>query len=287
MAERAKKNQGQKQTRISGACKACRSRKQKVSLSHVAFAGGAATKHAVQCSGDRPQCAQCRINDVQCQWPQQQKRGPPKHYTTIIEKRLIETEAILLALMSQVSDQQLMSAYDHLQQARQPSANLDESSDTGNTHELIRKDKFGPVYWGKHPLDSAEDARRWWTDRMSTAANETPSRQHEVIDPALTERSVTNEHSETTLQEADPPEFRSNELGPGVESPVGPRVSVSEQDNCDLGVGEGSRAEPGVSTNQEAGATLSHMKHVEQTPTRSTGYQNSRGVGGYESAYLW
>ncbi|KAM6529287.1 hypothetical protein FALCPG4_007431 [Fusarium falciforme] len=137
-----------------------------------------------------PQCVRCRINDVQCQWPQPQKRGPPKHYTATIEKRLIDTEAILLALMSQVSDEQLMSAYDHLQQDMQPSANLDEPSDAGNRHGLTRKDKAGPVYWTNYPLNSAEDARRWWADRMSTAANETPSRQYEAIDHALIDTNV-------------------------------------------------------------------------------------------------
>ncbi|KAH7234235.1 hypothetical protein B0J15DRAFT_504554 [Fusarium solani] len=268
MTERPMKNQGPKHIRTSGACKACRSRKQK-------------------CSGDRPQCVRCRINDVQCQWPQPQKRGPPKHYTAIIEKRLIETEAILLALMSQVSDEQLMSAHDHLQQDRQPSANLDEPSDAGNRHGLTRKDKFGPVYWSNYPLNSAQDSRRWWADRMSTAANEAPSRQYEVIDHALIETNVASEHGKTTLQEADTSEFRSNELSPGDESPIAPRLSVAQQDDCDATVDESSRAEPTLSIHQEVGTSQSQMTHLEQTPIRSTGYQNSRDVGGYESAYLW
>ncbi|RSM04635.1 hypothetical protein CDV31_009959 [Fusarium ambrosium] len=271
MAERSMKNQGPKHIRTSGACKACRSRKQK-------------------CSGDRPQCVRCHINDIQCQWPEPRKRGPPKHYTAIIEKRLLETEAILFALMSQVSDEQLMSAYDYLQQDRQSSANLDEPSDAGNRHGLTRKDKLGLVYWGNYPLNSAQDARRWWADRMSTAANESPSRQNQVIGDALIEINVASEHGETTLQDADTSEFRSDELSPcvgSVESPVALQLPVTQQDDCGARVGESSREESILSMHQEAETRQFPMTHLEQTPTRSTGYQNSRHVGGYESAYLW
>ncbi|EEU35554.1 uncharacterized protein NECHADRAFT_88798 [Fusarium vanettenii 77-13-4] len=268
MTERSMKNQGPKHIRTSGACKACRSRKQK-------------------CSGDRPQCVRCRINEVQCQWPQPQKRGPPKHYTAIIEKRLIETEAILLALMSQVSDEQLMSAYNHLQQDKQSSANLGVPSNSGNRHELTRKDKFGPVYWSNYTLSSAQDARRWWADRVSAAEHGTPSRQYEDIEPALRETNVTSESETTTIQDADTSVLMSNELSPGVESPIAPRLSVEQQDDCDARVNEGLSAESTSSMNRDEGTSHSQMTHLEQTPTWSTGYQNSRDMGGYESAYLW
>lgn len=180
--------------------------------------------------------------------------------------------------MSQVSDEQLMSACDHLRQDRQQSANLDEPSDAVNRHGLTRTEKFGPVYWNNYPLNSAQDARRWWADRMSSAANETPSRQYEVIDHTSTETNATSEHVKTALQEADTSEFRSHEPSPSVESP---RLSVAQQDDCDARVDERSGEESTRLIHQEAEINL------EQTPPGRTGYQNSRDPGGYESAYLW
>lgn len=214
-------------------------------------------------------------------------RGPPKHYTAIIEKRLIETEAILLALMSQVSDQQLMSAYDHLQQDKQSSVDLGEPSNSGHRHELTRKDKFGTVYWSNYTLNSAQDARRWWADRVSAAERETPSRQHEDTEPALRETNLTSERANTMLQDADVSAFRTNELSSSVESPIAPRLSVGQQDDRDARVNEDLSAESTSSIHEEEGTRRSRMVHLEHTPARSTGDQNFKDVGGYESAYLW
>jgi len=189
--------------------------------------------------------------------------------------------------MSQVSDEQLMSAYNHLQQDKQSSANLDVPSNSGNRHELTRKDKFGPVYWSNYTLSSAQDARRWWADRVSAAEHGTPSRQYEDTEPALRETNVTSESEKTTIQDADTSVLMSNELSPSVESPIAPRLSVEQQDDCDARVNEGLSAESTSSMNRDEGTSHSQMTHLEQTPTWSTGYQNSRDMGGYESAYLW
>ena len=58
-------------SRISGACNACRAKKQKVKdpLRRTDY-----RLTTPQCSGDRSGCAQCRAADQQCTWPAQRKR---------------------------------------------------------------------------------------------------------------------------------------------------------------------------------------------------------------------
>lgn len=55
-------------SRISGACNACRTRKQK-------------------CSGDRTGCAQCREAGHECTWPAQKKRGYVSRLSSVARSR--------------------------------------------------------------------------------------------------------------------------------------------------------------------------------------------------------
>ncbi|KAK7185545.1 hypothetical protein PSPO01_08231 [Paraphaeosphaeria sporulosa] len=137
-----------KGVRITLACNACRSRK------HRYFG--------------RPQCAQCASNNVTCTWPAQQKRGPPKHYINSLEVRLLETEAVLLSLLSQVSTEQLKASFESLPPTGRTynDPNCQPEQNTVYFSEF-KQDVCKPSYWSSFPLDSDENVRRWWEDRMS------------------------------------------------------------------------------------------------------------------------
>ncbi|KAH7069337.1 hypothetical protein FB567DRAFT_555157 [Paraphoma chrysanthemicola] len=138
----------EKSTRSSIACLACRARKHR-------------------CSGEKPRCAQCKSNKVPCEWPAQQKRksGPPKQYINSIESRLAETENVLIALLSQVTFEQLQASFQSvvgLAHARSPSL---EQAESDSPSSPVRRD---PALWASLPLDSPENVRRWWETRRSS-----------------------------------------------------------------------------------------------------------------------
>ncbi|KAH7076384.1 hypothetical protein BKA63DRAFT_281474 [Paraphoma chrysanthemicola] len=146
----------EKSTRSSIACLACRARKHR-------------------CSGEKPRCAQCKSNKVPCEWPAQQKRGPPKQYINSIESRLAETENVLLALLSQVTFEQLQASFQSvvgLARARSPS--LEQAESDSPSSPVTRRD---PAHWASFPLDSPENVRRWWEVRRSSLQQPGPESQ--------------------------------------------------------------------------------------------------------------
>ncbi|OAL45127.1 hypothetical protein IQ07DRAFT_216388 [Pyrenochaeta sp. DS3sAY3a] len=164
-----------KGARIGLACNACRSKKHRVSLTgldstlssfHIALL--AKRFPFGQCSGEKPQCAQCASTNVTCTWPAQLKRGPPKHYTNSLEARLFETEAVLLSLLSHISPEQLKASFQSTPSAGQAYNNPNYGAEpTTEQLALIKQDVFKPAYWNSFPLDSDENVRRWWEDRTS------------------------------------------------------------------------------------------------------------------------
>ncbi|OJJ47735.1 hypothetical protein ASPZODRAFT_1762393 [Penicilliopsis zonata CBS 506.65] len=132
-----------KASRITTACNACRSRKQK-------------------CGGQRPVCAQCLEYNRPCDWPEQLKRGPAKGYIEALEHRLHETESILLRVLSQVSDAQLSTV------ASPARTNKRSRSKDGSVYNpFSRLGKRGVDYWKNFPLDTAASLRRWQHDCLS------------------------------------------------------------------------------------------------------------------------
>lgn len=123
------KSKAKTPARITIACNACRSRKQK-------------------CSGRKPICEQCLDNNRPCNWPEQLRRGPEKGYAEALENRLQLTESILLNLLPYVSDEQLSAAIPRR-----------ESSDT--YVPFPRLEKRGMESWSQFPLDTSHGIRRW------------------------------------------------------------------------------------------------------------------------------
>ncbi|KAK0371783.1 hypothetical protein CLIM01_10862 [Colletotrichum limetticola] len=140
----------------------------------------------------RPKCAQCGINNVSCQWPEQRKRGPPKHYIVTMEKRLMETEQVLCALLAQVSGDQLERAFRDIPKAGLRSTGGASSAHGGASIQVVKGEKFGPVYWGSHPIDSAEAVQRWWADRTSKEPSETSNQDSHASEVAATNDTPTD-----------------------------------------------------------------------------------------------
>ncbi|KAL2871039.1 Zn(II)2Cys6 transcription factor domain-containing protein [Aspergillus lucknowensis] len=119
-------------SRITTACNSCRLRKQK-------------------CCGNRPTCIQCLQHRRDCNWPEQQKRGPAKGYIEALEHRLYETENLLMGLLEQVSDSQLASGIPH-----------------ATAH--LQSGKRGSEHWKRFPLRSVHEIRSWQEDFRRSAA---------------------------------------------------------------------------------------------------------------------
>jgi len=119
-------------------------------------------------------------------------RGPAKGYIEALERRLHETENILLGLLEQVSDSQL-AGIPH------PTAQL-------------RSGKRGTEYWGLFPLRSVQEIRSWQEDCQRSApehgstSTSTPNLdQPEFITPAAVDAPVMQEQSQR-LQAHESPE---------------------------------------------------------------------------------
>ncbi|KAL4934783.1 hypothetical protein BDV06DRAFT_156781 [Aspergillus oleicola] len=131
------------QSRITTACNSCRMRKQK-------------------CSGNRPKCIQCLDHRRTCDWPEQLKRGPAKGYIESLERRLQETESLLLGLLEQVSDPQLAESISH------PSAQLRSASATVSAK---RGSSSGSEHWRLFPLRSVQEVRAWQEECIRPASS--------------------------------------------------------------------------------------------------------------------
>ncbi|KAH7124177.1 hypothetical protein B0J11DRAFT_530871 [Dendryphion nanum] len=132
-------------TRASAACAACRAKKHR-------------------CSGERPECAQCKASSVPCEWPTQQKRGPPKQYIQSLEARLSQTETALLALLSHVSTERLDVTFDGALLDR----GIDHNSAVPST--ILKQS----AHWKEFPLDSLDAIRRWYKYKTSPILGDLP-----------------------------------------------------------------------------------------------------------------
>ncbi|TID04172.1 putative 2-hydroxyacid dehydrogenase UNK4.10 [Colletotrichum higginsianum] len=173
-----------------------------------------ARKH--KCSGERPKCAQCGINNVACQWPEQRKRGPPKHYITTMEKRLMETENVLCALLNQVSEEQLASAFP-CQAGDYPAPQVG-----GKDFELVKSRQFGPVHWGHYPLDSAQHVKRWWKARSSMVSTDAGSQQSQSVDGATEDNQAARDSRDGSYDD----DFEPTEERVVVEDGIEPTGSL-------------------------------------------------------------
>ncbi|EXF77068.1 hypothetical protein CFIO01_01715 [Colletotrichum fioriniae PJ7] len=109
-----------------------------------------------------------------------------------MEKRLMETEQVLCALLGQVSRDQLETAFRDIPKVGLRSTGSASSTNCGTSIEVVKGEKFGPVYWSNHPIDSAEAVQRWWANRTSIEPSETPNRDSHPSEVAATNDTPTD-----------------------------------------------------------------------------------------------
>ncbi|KAL4741907.1 hypothetical protein BDV11DRAFT_167815 [Aspergillus similis] len=166
-------------SRITTACNSCRRRKQK-------------------CSGNRPKCIQCLEHKRSCDWPEQLKRGPTKGYIEALERRLQETEGLLLGLLEQVPDSQLAESI--------PVPHHDPPAQ-------LRSAKRGSEYWKLFPLRSVQGIRAWQEDcqrpvleGVSTSTSTPQLAQADVSTPAIGEEPGIEQANLQIQQESPGPQ---------------------------------------------------------------------------------
>lgn len=157
------KSKAKAPARITIACNACRSRKQK-------------------CSGRKPICEQCLENNRPCNWPEQLRRGPEKGYAEALENRLQLTESILLNLLPHVSDEQLSAA-------------IPRRESSGSYVPFPRLEKRGMESWSQFPLDTSHGIRRW-----QQACTESERVGSEVQQEGSKRRRLQNKGSDCSVQ---------------------------------------------------------------------------------------
>ncbi|KAL3478057.1 hypothetical protein BJX99DRAFT_114064 [Aspergillus californicus] len=177
-------------SRITTACNSCRMRKQKVRTP------SSRTWLILQCSGNRPTCIQCLEHRRTCNWPEQLKRGPAKGYIETLEHRLQQTEALLLGLLSQVSDSQLA---DSAVIPHEPSAT-----------EQLRPGKrgTGSEYWKRFPLGSVEEIRSWQRDCQGSTPDADPIERPPTPDGDSTDLPTVQADAPQMSQQRASPEPR-------------------------------------------------------------------------------
>ncbi|GFF43018.1 hypothetical protein IFM61606_03275 [Aspergillus udagawae] len=178
------KSKGSKTPRITVACNSCRSRKQK-------------------CSGNKPICTKCLESHRQCNWPEQLKRGPAKGYIEALERRLHETEHVLLRLLAHMSDEQLAIAVER-----------DKSP-------FLRSGKNDAQYWRRYPMRTAPELREWQRDCLAET-RVSPLRHTEVSAPSEVEADenshVASESQQTEQQPVAPYEQATSAHEVGLKS---------------------------------------------------------------------
>ncbi|KAL4810793.1 hypothetical protein BDV18DRAFT_2409 [Aspergillus unguis] len=157
------------QSRITTACNSCRTRKQK-------------------CSGNRPKCIQGLNHRRDCDWPEQLKRGPAKGYIDALERRLQETENILLGLLQQVTD--------------------DQVSNSIQDYPAAQPARPDTEYWKLFPLRSVQEVRAWQGDfqqkKQASTSTSTPNFDHAELVAPTSETNVPGPPATHEVEEQIP-----------------------------------------------------------------------------------
>ncbi|KAL4951463.1 hypothetical protein BDW69DRAFT_186365 [Aspergillus filifer] len=120
-------------------------------------------------SDQRPKCIQCLDHRRTCDWPEQLKRGPAKGHIESLERRLQETESLLLGLLEQVSDTQLAEGISH------PSVQLRSATSGTPNAKRGSTSTSGSEHWRLFPLRSVSEVRAWQEECMRPAGGLTGS----------------------------------------------------------------------------------------------------------------
>ncbi|EMD64905.1 hypothetical protein COCSADRAFT_315933 [Bipolaris sorokiniana ND90Pr] len=158
------------------ACESCRNKKSK-------------------CDRELPICSQCSSSDTLCRYPPINKRGIPSGYISFIEQRLLETEIVVLELLSAIYESRVP-----IEPQRLPERDRRLLSEYGQKQAKTHKIEE----WRNLPLTTEEQRRTWWlkkSERIAKAA-ETSGDHPTQRSPAATSpwaaNSSRNIHDEST-----------------------------------------------------------------------------------------
>ncbi|KAK2730990.1 hypothetical protein CKAH01_09248 [Colletotrichum kahawae] len=200
-----------------------------------------------------------------------------------MENRLLETENVLCALLSQCSEAQLNTAVSEL---RMPSAG--NGKDT-RAAEAARRERFGPVYWAKFPLKSAQGIRRWAEDKSSISVASPRPESIQVAASHTQGLDSDDEYQDETTQALETPFSPFNLTSAAVESssPTSD-ISAATPDRERVGF-EAVEPMDGVSGEQMQGiGGMMFENHTLAEPQRSTQESSQTHPSeSYESAFLW
>nr|XP_036576282.1 uncharacterized protein CTRU02_13817 [Colletotrichum truncatum]KAF6782991.1 hypothetical protein CTRU02_13817 [Colletotrichum truncatum] len=203
-----------------------------------------------------------------------------------MERRLLETENMLCALMSQASNDQIESAFLELKHIRQ---NCDGHAET---FESTRGNKFGPAYWEKFPLNSVQSAKSWWTDRSLAVIDGASSSMPEPTDCMLDDQESPhsgNEYGEEVVFET------SETLASKSQASMATNMSTNlveshipdfEQGRSDQEIDEALEGSDVTSMRSTRRAILTpHNK--EESQRIPTNPSPAQGLEDFEEAFIW
>ncbi|KAK1511295.1 uncharacterized protein CCOS01_15057 [Colletotrichum costaricense] len=214
----------------------------------------------------------------------EQSAGPPKHYIVTMEKRLMETEQVLCALLAQVSGDQLERAFRDIPKAGLRSTGGASSAHGGASIEVVKGEKFGPAYWASHPIDSVEAVQRWWAERTSKEPSETSNQNSHASEVAATNDTPTDDtpggdesYGDDDIEESEGT-TRAESMGEDGETLVIDPDMSSALGIRDTGGGAVGLLSAGMTGSR---ANLDTRTSEKKRQTRPPALES------YESAFLW
>ncbi|KAF2016940.1 hypothetical protein BU24DRAFT_440112 [Aaosphaeria arxii CBS 175.79] len=200
------------------ACESCRNKKTK-------------------CDRDLPRCTQCISTRTNCQYPPVNKRGLPSGYITFIEQRLLETEIVVLDLLSAI--------YDGHQNSIPPTAPGDDKAIAELSAKQSKQEKLEE--WRRFPLHTELERLKWFEYRrrllhgQDVPAQELVSQDYSIQQAPL-EANVSGQNYPTSdlSKPSDLEPFRgeiANHLEPRAVDPnnqIVPSMSSNDQALLDM-----------------------------------------------------
>ncbi|KAF2849161.1 hypothetical protein T440DRAFT_556104 [Plenodomus tracheiphilus IPT5] len=160
------------------ACESCRNKKSK-------------------CDRELPVCSQCSATGTSCRYPPMNKRGIPSGYISLIEQRLLDTETIVIELLSAIHNSQIPIEPHRLNQDNRE-ALAAMSQKQAKTKKIDE--------WKEFPILTDEQRHAWWRKKRELLAQLSHSSRSVILheSPAQSEEwsatPITSGHEGLLVQ---------------------------------------------------------------------------------------
>ncbi|KAH7349183.1 hypothetical protein BKA66DRAFT_293442 [Pyrenochaeta sp. MPI-SDFR-AT-0127] len=155
-----------------------------------------------RCDRELPTCSQCTSSGTACRYPPINKRGIPSGYISIIEQRLLETELVVLELLSTIYNSNI--PIDSRRISKQSCVSLANFSQKQSKSAKLEE-------WKNLPLSTDEQRHSWWAKKQELMAAEA---REDAEGPSHHSPTQTNAWPETSPMSAQYEERRSNVVYP-------------------------------------------------------------------------